>query len=269
MNEKARLWGLRCTRFASSHGLEDGNRSCAADLAVLTRLAMREPRIARIVRRPQASFRFPIKGGRLFLAGPQPAAAGRLPRGDRAQDGLHRRRRALLRRRRAPRRAHARGGAAELAEPAEARRRSCWTSGSVAARYFFEVAAGRRRAPRRSPRSRRPRKPVNGSSPPRRSARRRQIHQTAGRSARVARAAATRAGVEPAAVPSDPPPWPTSAEVGACPRRAGGVGNERAAHRCERAESKLRHHRAIGGDGHEIPVVPHFGFAVVHDLPPP
>ena len=43
MNEKARLWGLRCTRFASSHGLEDGNRSCAADLAVLTRLAMREP----------------------------------------------------------------------------------------------------------------------------------------------------------------------------------------------------------------------------------
>ena len=43
MNEKARLWGLRCTRFASSHGLESGNRSCAADLAVLTRLAMRQP----------------------------------------------------------------------------------------------------------------------------------------------------------------------------------------------------------------------------------
>ena len=72
MNEKARLWGLRCTRFASSHGLEDGNRSCAADLAVITRLAMREPRIARIARRPQVSFRFPIKGGRLFLAGHNP-----------------------------------------------------------------------------------------------------------------------------------------------------------------------------------------------------
>jgi D-alanyl-D-alanine carboxypeptidase len=72
MNEKARLWGLRCTRFASSHGLEDGNRSCAADLAVLTRLAMRNARIARIVRRPQVSFRFPIKGGRLFLAGHNP-----------------------------------------------------------------------------------------------------------------------------------------------------------------------------------------------------
>lgn len=72
MNEKARLWGLGCTRFVSSHGLEAGNRSCAADLAVLARLAMREPRIARIVRRPQASFPFPIKGGRLFLYGHNP-----------------------------------------------------------------------------------------------------------------------------------------------------------------------------------------------------
>ena len=72
MNEKARLWGLGCTRFASSHGLEDGNRSCPADLAVLSRLAMREERIARIVRRSQVSFRFPIKGGRLYLGGHNP-----------------------------------------------------------------------------------------------------------------------------------------------------------------------------------------------------
>ncbi len=72
MNEKARLWGLRCTRFVSSHGLENGNRSCPADLAVLARVAMRKGRIRRIVRRSQASFRFPIKGGRLFLAGHNP-----------------------------------------------------------------------------------------------------------------------------------------------------------------------------------------------------
>ncbi len=72
MNEKARLWGLRCTRFVSSHGLENGNRSCPADLAVLARIAMRKKRIARIVRRPQVSFRFPIKGGRLYLAGHNP-----------------------------------------------------------------------------------------------------------------------------------------------------------------------------------------------------
>ena len=72
MNEKARLWGLTCTRFASSHGLEDANRSCPADLAVLSRLAMRNARIARVARRSQVSFPFPIKGGRLYLASHNP-----------------------------------------------------------------------------------------------------------------------------------------------------------------------------------------------------
>lgn len=72
MNERARDWGLECTRFASSHGLEDGNRSCARDLAVMTRLAMAEPRIRRIVRRRQVDFRFPIKGKRLYLYGHNP-----------------------------------------------------------------------------------------------------------------------------------------------------------------------------------------------------
>jgi serine-type D-Ala-D-Ala carboxypeptidase (penicillin-binding protein 5/6) len=72
MNERARRLGLDCTRFVSSHGLEAGNRSCARDLAVLTRLAMGRPRITRIARRSQASFRFPIKGGRLFLSGHNP-----------------------------------------------------------------------------------------------------------------------------------------------------------------------------------------------------
>jgi D-alanyl-D-alanine carboxypeptidase len=72
MNRRAADWGLRCTHFASSHGLEDGNRSCARDLAVLTRLAMAEPRIRRIVRRRQVDFRFPIKGHRLYLYGHNP-----------------------------------------------------------------------------------------------------------------------------------------------------------------------------------------------------
>jgi serine-type D-Ala-D-Ala carboxypeptidase (penicillin-binding protein 5/6) len=72
MNRRARRWGLECTRFASPHGLEDGNRSCARDLAVLTRLAMAKPRIRRIVRRRQVAFRFPIKGGKLFLTGHNP-----------------------------------------------------------------------------------------------------------------------------------------------------------------------------------------------------
>jgi serine-type D-Ala-D-Ala carboxypeptidase (penicillin-binding protein 5/6) len=72
MNERAERWGLECTHFASPHGLEDGNRSCARDLAVMTRLAMAEPRIRRIVRRRQVDFRFPIKGRRLYLYGHNP-----------------------------------------------------------------------------------------------------------------------------------------------------------------------------------------------------
>jgi serine-type D-Ala-D-Ala carboxypeptidase (penicillin-binding protein 5/6) len=72
MNRRARDWGLECTHFASPHGLENGNRSCARDLAVLTRLAMAEPRIRRIVRRRQVVFHFPIKGHRLYLYGHNP-----------------------------------------------------------------------------------------------------------------------------------------------------------------------------------------------------
>jgi D-alanyl-D-alanine carboxypeptidase len=72
MNQRARRWGLDCTRFASSHGLEPGNRSCARDLAVLTRLAMRRTRISRIARRSQAELRFPIEGGKLYLTGHNP-----------------------------------------------------------------------------------------------------------------------------------------------------------------------------------------------------
>jgi D-alanyl-D-alanine carboxypeptidase (penicillin-binding protein 5/6) len=79
MNRRARAWGLDCTRFASSHGLESGNRSCTRDLAVLARMAMSKPRIRRIVRRRQVDFRFPIKGGRLYLTGHNPLIRLRYP----------------------------------------------------------------------------------------------------------------------------------------------------------------------------------------------
>ena len=72
MNRRARKLGLRCTRFVSSHGLEPGNRSCAADVAVLSRLAMKEPRIARVVGRKQVATPFPIKGGHLFVNSTNP-----------------------------------------------------------------------------------------------------------------------------------------------------------------------------------------------------
>jgi serine-type D-Ala-D-Ala carboxypeptidase (penicillin-binding protein 5/6) len=68
MNRRAERMGLACTRFSTPHGLRDeGNHSCAPDLAALARAVLREPRLARIVRRRSAVLPFPIKGGKLYL----------------------------------------------------------------------------------------------------------------------------------------------------------------------------------------------------------
>ena len=68
MNRRARAMGLACTRFSSVSGIRDqGNHSCASDLAALGRAVLREPRLARIVRRRAAVLPFPIKGRRLYL----------------------------------------------------------------------------------------------------------------------------------------------------------------------------------------------------------
>jgi serine-type D-Ala-D-Ala carboxypeptidase (penicillin-binding protein 5/6) len=72
MNRRARQLGLHCTHFVSPHGLEPGNRSCARDLAVLTRLAVHNKRIMRVARRRQVQLRFPVKGGHIFLPGHNP-----------------------------------------------------------------------------------------------------------------------------------------------------------------------------------------------------
>jgi D-alanyl-D-alanine carboxypeptidase len=72
MNRRARVWGLRCTHYVDAHGLASRNRSCARDLAVLARLAMTNRRITRVIRRPQVTFRFPVKGGRIVLSGHNP-----------------------------------------------------------------------------------------------------------------------------------------------------------------------------------------------------
>ena len=75
MNERARLLGLRCTHFVSPHGLERRNRSCPADLAAMTRLAMAERRIAAIARVPYTQIRAPVRGKRLYLATTNPLIA--------------------------------------------------------------------------------------------------------------------------------------------------------------------------------------------------
>jgi D-alanyl-D-alanine carboxypeptidase len=67
MNISAARMGLRCTHFASPDGFNDSGRSCAADLAVLARADLAEPRIARIVSRRLAVEPLPIKGGRVYL----------------------------------------------------------------------------------------------------------------------------------------------------------------------------------------------------------
>lgn len=73
MNAEAARLGLGCTRFSNPSGyFERDNFSCAADLAVLAAVDLREPRIARVVRAPRAAVRFPIKGGKLFLTNNNP-----------------------------------------------------------------------------------------------------------------------------------------------------------------------------------------------------
>jgi serine-type D-Ala-D-Ala carboxypeptidase (penicillin-binding protein 5/6) len=68
MNRRARRMGLRCTRFSSPHGLQNGgNRSCPRDLAALARAVLESGRLRKIVGANRARFDFPVEGGRLDL----------------------------------------------------------------------------------------------------------------------------------------------------------------------------------------------------------
>lgn len=66
MNRRAKLLGLRCTKYVDPHGLNPRDRSCPADLAVLAMRAMAEPRIARIARKRSTRV-WPGAGRRLTL----------------------------------------------------------------------------------------------------------------------------------------------------------------------------------------------------------
>jgi D-alanyl-D-alanine carboxypeptidase len=68
MNAQAGSMGLRCTHFSSVSGIVDqGNHSCAIDLAVMTHALLRRALLARIVGARSAVLPFPIKGGKLYL----------------------------------------------------------------------------------------------------------------------------------------------------------------------------------------------------------
>ena len=73
MNQRARAMGLLCTRYSSPSGIRDeGNHSCAGDLAALARAVLRNPRLARIVAKRSAILPFPIAGGKLYLYNTNP-----------------------------------------------------------------------------------------------------------------------------------------------------------------------------------------------------
>jgi D-alanyl-D-alanine carboxypeptidase (penicillin-binding protein 5/6) len=68
MNTEAAHLGLGCTRYSSPSGYVDqGNYSCAADLAVLAHVDLAQPRIAQVVRTSSAILPLPIKGGKIYL----------------------------------------------------------------------------------------------------------------------------------------------------------------------------------------------------------
>jgi len=77
MNRRAKEMGLVCSHFTTVSGIKDrGNHSCASDLAAIARAVLREPRLARIVRRRSAVLRFPIKGHKLYLYNNNPLLRG-------------------------------------------------------------------------------------------------------------------------------------------------------------------------------------------------
>ena len=89
MNAQARKLRLGCTHFTSPDGFDDrGNHSCAADLAVLTRELLAQPRLARIVRERKAILPFPIRTGRLELFNNNPLLLARYPGTDGVKTGF-------------------------------------------------------------------------------------------------------------------------------------------------------------------------------------
>jgi D-alanyl-D-alanine carboxypeptidase (penicillin-binding protein 5/6) len=80
MNLEAAKLGLGCTRYSSPSGFYDqGNYSCAADLAVLAHVDMLQPRIASVVHTYSAVIPFPIPGGKLYLYNNNPLLIYKYP----------------------------------------------------------------------------------------------------------------------------------------------------------------------------------------------
>jgi serine-type D-Ala-D-Ala carboxypeptidase (penicillin-binding protein 5/6) len=89
MNERAHDMGLGCTHFATVSGIVDqGNHSCAADLALIAHTLLSQPLLATIVGSRSAILPFPIKGGKLYLYNNNPLLILRYPGVDGVKTGF-------------------------------------------------------------------------------------------------------------------------------------------------------------------------------------
>ena len=88
MNARARELGLGCTHFNTVSGIVDqDNRSCAADLALLAHDVVEQPLLGRIVASRSAIVPFPIKGRKLYLYNNNPLLVTGYPGTDGVKTG--------------------------------------------------------------------------------------------------------------------------------------------------------------------------------------
>jgi serine-type D-Ala-D-Ala carboxypeptidase (penicillin-binding protein 5/6) len=89
MNDEAHTLGLTCTHFSTVSGVVDqGNYSCAVDLAVLAHAVLQHPLLRKIVGSSSAILPFPIKGHKLYLYNNNPLYAQNYPGTDGVKTGF-------------------------------------------------------------------------------------------------------------------------------------------------------------------------------------
>ena len=89
MNARAHSLGLGCTHYTTVSGIVDqGNHSCASDLALIAHEVLEQPLLAQIVGSRSAVVPFPIKGGKLYLYNNNPLLVLRYPGTDGVKTGF-------------------------------------------------------------------------------------------------------------------------------------------------------------------------------------
>ncbi len=88
MNGRARAMGLGCTHFTSPSGIIDqGNYSCAVDLAIVAHAVLEQPLLAKIVASRSAVMPLPVKTGKVWLYNNNPLLRLSYPGADGVKTG--------------------------------------------------------------------------------------------------------------------------------------------------------------------------------------